>query len=204
MLNANVRALGSTSYTLNLQIWSAVFHGTQPMLTASSNRVCVLVSLFLSPSQSSQRRFIQQEQPHLQLSYAGQPLCWRWSSAGVWPAGGVAAEVRDHAVLCCFWTQVHQGRGGRYCLWCHTVVGVVHVDFPALLFLSINCPICFSFFCPYIFLLFFYLELNLKSFLSIFLLCRLPFALLVLISIPSSSDLILFYFTLSLLVCLSS
>ena len=65
-------------------------------------------------SQSSQQWFFEQEQPHLQLSHADQLVRRQRSPAGIWPAGRVTAEVRDHAVFRCLRTQVYQGGRGRW------------------------------------------------------------------------------------------
>lgn len=54
----------------------------------------------------------QKKQPHIQLPNAGQPS--QWEPRGVARARAAAAEIRDNAVFCRFWAQVHQGGRWRY------------------------------------------------------------------------------------------
>lgn len=118
----------------------------------ANNPFCCCYLFFfisLSVSQSSQQRFVQQKQPHLQLPHADQPFRRRRSSTGVRPAGRDPTEVRDHAVFRRVWTQVHQRRGGRYSLWrsfgckLHSSLAHFSVFFPCQCFhpLSLSLPV---------------------------------------------------------------
>lgn len=135
--------MGCGSLVLRCVCWHVGCHMWSPAfyLTCLCWKVSNVSSLFLclsvSSSQSSQQWFVEQEQPYLQLSYVGQSSCRRWSPAGVWPAGPVAAEVRNHAVFCCFRTQVYQGRGGRYCLHVTLWYALFTLSVLPLLFYSI-------------------------------------------------------------------
>lgn len=108
---------------------------------------CWFLLYFLSFSQSSQQRFVTQEQPHLQLSHAGEAACRRRGLCGRWPARRRSAEVRDHAVFRRVRTQVDYRRRRRYS------AEFIGIDAPILcsfllsfLFVSAASPLlCFLF-----------------------------------------------------------